>query len=429
MPFTITMPKLSPTMEEGTIAKWHFKEGDKVESGDVLIEVTTDKATVEHTAIDGGYLRKILIQDGEDAKVNQDIAIFSESLDESIEEYAASKQPPLKKTEEEKPVEEKLNEEKVKEPEQVSMKQPSFVPFPPLENYVFKFPYEDIQDRVKSSPLARKIAEEKGLDLTSVKGTGPNGRVMERDLSLAQPLGKISMKKKIPKGIPGSYEEEPLTPMRKAIGKRLQESKSFIPHFYITQEVNVDSLVMTRNQLKDLNIKVTFNDFVLRACALALMDHPGINSGFNSESQSVVYFKTIDIALAVTVEGGLITPIVRHANFKSLNEVSAEVKALAQKAKEMKLQPEEYQGGSFTISNLGMFGITDFIAVINPPQSSILAVGGIQEKPVIREGKVTVGKTMSITLSADHRVVDGSDGAKFIKDVQKFLENPAALLL
>jgi len=428
MPFTITMPKLSPTMEEGTIAKWHFKEGDKVESGDVLIEVTTDKATVEHTAIDGGFLRKILVKEGEDAKVNQDIAIFSESLDESIEEYEAPKQPSLEEAKAEKSVEEEAKE-KPKKSEQVSIKQPSFVPFPPLKDYVFKFPQEGLQERVKASPLARKIAEEKGLDLTTVKGTGPNGRVMERDLNLAQPLGKISRNKKIPTDIPGSYEEEPLTPMRKAIGKRLQESKSFIPHFYITQEVDADALVMMRSQLKDLNVKLTFNDFVVRACALALMDHPGINSGFNSESQSVVYFKTIDIAVAVTVEGGLITPIVRHANFKSLNEISVEVKALAQKAKNMKLQPEEYQGGSFTISNLGMFGITDFVAVINPPQSAILAVGGIQEKPVIKEGKVVVGKTMSITLSADHRVVDGSDGAKFIKDVQKLLESPAALLL
>jgi len=428
MPFTIKMPKLSPTMESGTIAKWLFKEGDEVKSGDVLIEVTTDKATVEHTVIDGGYLRKILVKEGEDAKVNQDIAILSETLDESIEEYETPKKAPSEEPKEAKTKEEKPAEEEAKEKEQVSIKQPSFVPFPPLEDYVFKFPHEDIQDRVKASPLARKIAEEKRLDLTTVKGTGPNGRVMERDLSLAQPLG-ISTKRKIPTDVPGSYEEMPLTPMRKAIGKRLQESKSFIPHFYVTQEVDVDALVTVRNQLKDLNIKVTFNDFVLRACALALIDHPGINSGFNSESQSVVYFKTIDIAVAVTVDGGLITPIVRHANFKSLSELSVEVKALALKAKEMKLQPEEYQGGSFTISNLGMFGITDFIAVINPPQSSILAVGGIQEKPVVKDGKVTVGKTMSITLSADHRVVDGSDGAKFIKDVQKYLENPASLLL
>jgi pyruvate dehydrogenase E2 component (dihydrolipoyllysine-residue acetyltransferase) len=431
MPFTVTMPKLSPTMEEGTIDKWFCQEGDKLEPGDVLIEVTTDKATVEHTVIDGGYLRKIVVKEGESAKVNQVIAIFTESKDEDIESFEISKKV------EEKPQDIKLTKSKQDTAESISeelenvltVKQPVFKPFLPLDDYKYKFPKDATQQRILASPLARRIAEDSSLDLSSVKGSGPNGRVMKRDLVLAQPLNKFIRKKQLPTESPGSFSDVPLTPMRKAIGNRLQQSKSFIPHFYISQEINVDALVDMRNQLKTLDIKVTFNDFIIKATSLALEDHPIVNSCFNSETQSVAYFKTIDISVAVTVEGGLITPIIRQANYKNINEISIEVKELAQKAKEMKLKPEEYQGGSFTISNLGMFKITDFVAVINPPQSAILAIGGIQEKPIVKDNKIIIGKTMILTLSADHRVVDGVDGAKFMKDLQKYLENPIALLL
>ena len=425
MPFTVTMPKLSPTMEEGTIAKWHKKVGDKVEAGEVLVEVATDKATVEYNALDEGYLRQILISEGGSAKVNQPIAIFTAKLEESIESYkpeGISVPAPEKK-----PVGVPAPTPTIKPTGVPTMQQPAFVPEPPLETYEFKFPTGTAKKRIVASPLAKKLAEEKGLDIASVKGSGPNGRVTSRDLDLAQPVS--FSKRETPQIAPGTFEEVPLSPMRKVIGTRLQQSKSFIPHFYIRQEIDAEPLYLAREQLKNAGLKVTINDFVIRACALALREHPQVNSGFNSVNQSIILFKTVDISIAVSLEAGLITPIIRHADFKNIGEISAEIKELATRAKLGKLQPEEYKGGSFTISNLGMFGVSDFVAVINPPQSAILAVAGIEDCVRIKNGQAVPGKKMNLTLAADHRVVDGTDGAKFIKTVQKYPENPAALLV
>ena len=228
---------------------------------------------------------------------------------------------------------------------------------------------------------------------------------------------------------PGSYEELPLTPMRKVIGQRLQEAKTFIPHFYVTQEILADKMVEMRAELAQAGLKISFNDCVLRAAALALREHPAINSGFNSTTSSIIRFQTIDISVAVSIAAGLITPIVRHADYKNLGQLSLEVKDLALRAKEGKLARQEYMGGSFTLSNLGMYGISEFSGIINPPQACILAVAGIQDRPIVKEGKVVPGKTMNLTVSADHRVVDGTDVAKFLKTLQKFLENPSLLLL
>lgn len=432
MPFTVTMPKLSPTMEEGTIVKWHAKEGDLVKEGQLLIEVATDKATVEYNALDEGYLRKILIQEGKMAKVNQPIGIFSVKKDESIEAYKPEGEMPV----EAKPAAPAKAEKKGKKEEEApaavsagAMAQPAFVPEPPLENY--KFPKSsDYQERILASPLARKLAKEKGLDLSTVPGTGPDGRVMSKDLDLGQPDTLATFgRREAPTIPPGTYEEIPLSPMRKIIGKRLQESKTFIPHFYVSQDVNVTLLMTLREQLKEFNLKPTLNDFIIRATALALKEHPTVNAGFDSVKQAIISFKTIDISVAVSLENGLITPIVRHADYKNVGQISVEVKELVKRAKEGKLDPTEYKGGSFTVSNLGMFGISDFIAVINPPQAAILAVGGIEEKPIIVNGEIKPAKIMRLTLSADHRVVDGGEGAKFIKTVQKILENPAILLV
>ena len=403
MPFAITMPKLSPTMEEGTIAKWHVLEGDLVKSGQVLIEVATDKANLEYQALDGGYIRKILVEENQSAKVNDPIAIIAETLDESIENILLD--------------------------QKVSYPAPQFTPEPPLQRYQFPT-WKEETSYVKASPLAKKMAQEEGLDLYSVQGTGPGGTVVAKDLSFAQKNALHSFAKKAaPTTTPGSYKEVAPTSMRKVIGKRLQESKSFIPHFYIHQDVNVSSLVAIRKELKDMDVKLTVNDFVVRAAALSLKQHPVVNSGYNSVEQKIIYFQTVDISVAVTLPEGLITPIIRHADYKTIGQLSLEMKQLAQKAKQGKLQPEEYQGGSFTISNLGMFGVSDFVAVINPPQSAILAVSGIEERPVVKNGKIWPAHMMRLSLSADHRVVDGMDGAKFIKTVQKFLENPSVLLL
>jgi pyruvate dehydrogenase E2 component (dihydrolipoamide acetyltransferase) len=274
------------------------------------------------------------------------------------------------------------------------------------------------------------MAKAKGLDISSVKGSGPNGRVTSRDLDLAQSDQMVGFEKReVPTEVPGSYEEMALTPMRKVISQRLQQAKSFIPHIYVRQEIDAEPLFLAREQLKRGNLKITVNDLVIRASALALKEHKAANSGFDSTTQSIVLFKTIDISIAVTLEGGLITPIIRHADYKNLGEISMEVKELAARARQGKLKPEEYKGGSFTISNMGMFGVSDFAAIINPPQAAILAIGGIEEVPRVKNGQVVVGKRMNVTLSADHRVLDGAEAAKFIKTIQKYLENPSLLLI
>ena len=432
MPFTLTMPKLSPTMEEGTIAKWRKKEGDFVKSSDVLFEVATDKATVEHSALDEGFLRKILVQEGQSAIVNQAVAIFSEKKDESIEGYkpegevpkAAAAQPQAAQPSKES------GEASAKPPSAGAMSQPAFVPEPPLVKYSFSGPQGDLEGRIAASPLAKKIASEKEIDLSTVKGTGPHGRIMSRDLDLGQHAGAVTFgRRETPTIPPGTYEEIPLSPIRKIIGTRLQESKTFIPHFYTTQEIQAEKMVNLRAELSSAGLKVSFNDFVLRAVALSLREHPNVNSGFNSVNQSTIRFKTIDISVAVSLSSGLITPIIRHADFKNIGQLSSEMRLLASKARDGKLCREEYTGGSFTVSNLGMFGVSEFVAIINPPQAAILAVGGIEDRPVVKGGQVVPGKTMRVTLSADHRVLDGTDAAKFLKTLQKYLESPSLLLL
>ncbi len=429
MPFTIHLPSMSPTMEEGSV-KWLKKPGDYVEKGDVLMEVQTDKASVEFQANKNGFLRKHLVKDGQVIKVNEPIAIFSKEKEESVEGYEPERitsNEPGQKAKEKEDAPKKEEKATAAVANTGSMQQPSFVPEPPAKEVKFDFPTDD--SKMRASPLAKKLAKEKGLDLNSVKGSGPLGRITSDDLAKAQPAGAVSFGRNGAPTVPaGTYEEVPLTPMRKVIGTRLQQSKTFIPHFYVRQEIDAEPMFLAREQLKNGGLKITFNDFVIRATALALKEHPQVNSGFNSVTQSVVLFKTIDIAIAVTIDAGLITPIVRYADYKNLGEISVEVKELASRAKEGKLQPEEYKGGSFTISNLGMFGVSDFVAVINPPQSAILAVAGIEECVRFKNDAAVPGKKLNITLSADHRVVDGSDAAKFIKSIQKYLENPALLL-
>lgn len=437
MPFTVTMPKLSPTMEEGTIVKWHKKEGEFVPSGELLMEVATDKATIEYQALDEGWLRKVLVKQGGVAVINQPLAILTveenESLEgyqpENIEETVAETEMKERSSGEGNENEEGEKLQSSRKDERISV-QPKFIPEPPLENYHFEYPTERLEKRILASPLARTIAAEKNLDLSSVKGTGPNQRVIRRDLEKAQPKGTMAFgKREVPEIPPGTYEKLSLSPIRKVIGQRLQEAKSFIPHFYVSQVVDPEPLIIIREQLKDGGVKVSVNDFIVKAVALALRKHGAVNSGFDSVDQSIVLFKTVDIAVAVSVEGGLITPIIRHADYKNLGEISVETKHLAQKAREGKLTPEEYKGGSFTISNLGMYGISEFQAILNPPQAAILAVGGIQDVPVIKEGNVVPGKSLHLSLSVDHRVIDGVEAALFLKSLKKMIEQPAQLLL
>ena len=432
MPFTLTMPKLSPTMEEGTIVTWHKKEGDQVKEGDILFEVATDKATVEHEALDSGFLRKCLVKEGKEATVNQAVAIFTETLDESIEGYEAEGGIPEEKpSPDESATPEKTSEES---PAPVSsstgsFKQVVFQPEPPLKDYEFEFETEP-KSHLAASPLAKKLAKEQGLDLSSTKGTGPNGRVMSRDLKTAQKDTTATFGNLKPcTNLPGSFIEEKLTPMRKAISNRLQASKSFIPHFYTQQDIDIEKIISIRSELKENGIRLTVNDFILRAAALALKEHPVINSGYDSSKDVIVRFQTIDIAVAVSIDEGLITPIVRHVDFKNLGQISSEVKYLAELAKKGELKTDQYKGGSFTISNLGMLGVHDFQPIINPPQAAILGVGGMRECAVIKEGKIAIGKRMMVSLASDHRVIDGIDAAKFLKTFQRYIENPAVLLI
>lgn len=428
MPFTLTMPKLSPTMEEGTVAKWRKKEGDFVKTGEVVFEIATDKATVEHAVLDSGYLRKIIIKEGESAIVNQPVAVFTEKKDESIEGYKPEGAAP--KAAAPAAAVAKPAETTAAPAAAVTggLAQPAFVPEPPLKDY--EFPSAAKSGYIPASPLAKKLAKEKGIDLSTVKGSGPGHRVVSSDIDLGQPdLAVTFGSQKRPELAPGTFEEEKLSPIRKVIAQRLQAAKTFIPHFYVTMEVRAEKLLETREQLKKIGHRISVNDFVVRASALALREHPEVNSGFNSANQTLIRFKTIDISIAVALPEGLITPIVRHADYKNLGEIAAEIKHLAQKAKDHKLMHEEYVGGSFTVSNLGMYGVSDFVGIINPPQGALLAVGSIEDRAIVEDNKVVPGKVMRLTLSGDHRVIDGAVGAQFLLSIKKFLENPASLII
>jgi len=434
MPFVVKMPKLSPTMSEGTIVKWHKKVGDEVKSQELLMEVATDKATVEYNAFDEGFLRKYLVEEGQSAAVGAPIAVFSKDKNESIDNFDYKEKPQI--TRHAKPEKAEHNATRdsqacnVAEAEGRAIQEPVFVPEPPLERVEDAIVADEVYQKILASPVAKKIAKEKNLDLTSIKGSGPNGRVVKRDLEFAKKDTAIRFgQKPCPKDLPGSYMEQGMTPFRKALATRMKQSKQFIPHFYISQEVDAAALVELRAQLKKENISLSVNDFIVKAVAVSLLEHPGMNSGFNSKDQKLVFFKTIDISVAVSTEEGIITPIIRYADCKNIGQISLETKLLAKKARDGSLKVHEFKGGSFTISNLGMYGITELYPVINPPQSSILGVGGIYEKPAIKNNKVVKSSAFMLSLSCDHRVVDGPGAAQFLKTLQKYLETPSLLLI
>ncbi len=424
MPFTLTMPKLSPTMEEGTIVKWCIKLGDHVAPDNVIMEIATDKATVEHTALDEGFLRKILIENGGRAIVNQAVAIFTEKADEPIDGYI----PEGALIKNDIPAVTKAPISTTVEPVKKALAEALFTLEAPLENYIFTSPLGERENRLKASPLAKKIAKEQGLAISTVKGTGAGGTITSKDLKGVQKEGMVVFgARDNPKHIPGSYEKVALTPMRRTIAKRLQEAKTFIPHFYTEMAVSMNELYHLREELKGGGINLTYNDFVLKATAMALREHKNLNSAY--DDGFAVLFQTIDICVAVNIDGGLITPIIRNADFKNIGELSVEVKELAARAREGKLAPHEYKGGSFTVSNLGMYGVSSFTAIINPPQAAILAIGGVLDIPVVKEGFVVPGKVMNLVLSADHRIVDGAAAAQFLKTIKALLERPSLLII
>ncbi len=381
MSFTLTMPKLSPTMEEGQIVKWHKREGEFVSVGELLLEVASDKATLEFNALDEGWLRRILVKEGESAQVNAVLAVMSAQENELLED---------------------VQEVKAESIQNVSKKEGLRIEKPKIEELIPKS--SKGISRTAASPLARQLAKEQGTDLSQVEGSGPHGRILSRDL---KDLSTLQNK--------GTWEEQ-LSPMRKAIGRRLLASKQTIPHFYISVQINAEPMMECREQLKTGDVSFSYNDFIVRAVALALKEHSEVNCGFNAKRETRICFGGIDLSIAVSLEEGLVTPIIFGADKKSILQISTEIKTLAKKAREGKLEEAEYLGGSFTISNLGMYGIDGFAAIINPPQGAILAVGGLNDF-----------YRMQLTLSCDHRIIDGVAAAKFLRTLKHYLENPALL--
>ena len=428
----ILMPALSPTMEEGTLAKWLVKEGDSVSSGDLLAEIETDKATMEFEAVDEGIIGKLLIAEGTEAvKVNTPIAILVEDGEAVPADAPAQAAAPA--------------------PAPAADPAPAPAAAPAEAASAPAAPAKD-GARVFASPLARRIAAQKGLDLTAIKGTGPHGRIVKADVETATaatataapaaaPAAAAPAQAALPSG-PSSdaimkmydgraYEEVSLDGMRKTIAARLTEAKQTVPHFYLRRDIKLDALLAFRGtlnkQLEARGVKLSVNDFIIKACALALQTVPAANAVWAGDR--ILQLKPSDVAVAVAIEGGLFTPVLQDADTKTLSTLSAEMKDLASRARDRKLAPHEYQGGSFAISNLGMFGIDNFDAVINPPHGAILAVGAGAKKPVVNaDGDIEVATVMSVTLSVDHRVIDGALGAELLAAIVDNLENPIAML-
>ena len=422
----ITMPRLSDTMTEGTVATWIKKEGDKIEEGDILAEIETDKATMEFEAFDAGTLLYVGIQEGESAPVDSVLAIIGpEGTDVSgvAENY--------KKGGDVNPSENKKSDDKKEEKKESSSEAKKEAP---------KAESNKANDggRIFASPLARKMADEKGIELSNVKGSGENGRIVRKDIENYKPeAAPAQQQKKAEAPAPQaqvytpvgevSTEEVKNSQMRKTIARRLSESKFTAPEYSLTVELDMDAAIASRGVINALpETKVSFNDMVIKASAMALRKHPQINTQWKDDV--TVYNKHISIGVAVAVDEGLVVPVLKFADQMSLSQIGAGVKDLAGKARNKKLQPAEMEGSTFTVSNLGMFGITEFTSIINQPNSAILSVGAIVQKPVVKDGQIVVGNTMTVTLTCDHRTVDGATGAQFLQTLKQYIENPVTML-
>jgi pyruvate dehydrogenase E2 component (dihydrolipoamide acetyltransferase) len=419
----VKMPKLSDTMTEGVVSKWHKKVGDVVKSGQLLADIETDKATMEFESFQDGVLLHIGVEAGKAAPVDSILAILGkegEDIKALLEsEKSAAAAPQAKEEKKVEAVQAAAPIQKIAEKK------------PEVKEVVVANISVANDGRTKVSPLAKKLAEEKGIEVASIRGSGDEGRVVKRDIENYNPalhyFGSNQNSNGSMKAIEG-FTEEPVSQMRKTIARRLAESKFTAPHFYLTMEINMDRAIEARNDINESSpVKISFNDFVIKASALALGKHPKINSSWLGDK--IRYNQHIHIGVAVAVDEGLLVPVVRFANTKNLAQISTEVKSLGSKAKEKKLQPAEWEGNTFTISNLGMFGIEEFTAIINPPDACILAVGGIKQTPVIKNGQVVPGNIMKVTLSCDHRVVDGASGAAFLQTFKNYLEKPVTLFL
>ena len=470
MPIKILMPALSPTMTEGNLAKWLKKEGDKVKSGDLIAEIETDKATMEVEAVEEGTLGKIVVPEGtEGVKVNEVIALLLEEgedksalagADIKASPPASPKPAPMPTTPKTEPAKApqaalaqtfaKENGQAVATPLAKRMAAQAGLQLTAIKGSGAhgKITKDDVESalaggtqvrmagggtRVFASPVARRLAREMSIDIAAIPGTGPSGRVIKLDVERARKEGVPTRRPARPAPrAPGgaAYEDLRVSQMRRVIAERLSESKRTIPHYYLTVDCEIDQLMSSRAQLnaRPGHEKLSVNDFIILAVARALRDHPQVNSSWLGNNM-IRRYNTVDVSIAVALDDGLVTPIIRNADEKSIDAISAEMKQLADKAKKGKLVPEEYQGGAFSISNLGMFGIKQFEAVINPPQSGILAIGAGEHRPVVKDGQVVIATVMSMTLSGDHRVVDGATGAKFLVSVKNYLEAPVTMFV
>lgn len=418
MATNILMPALSPTMTEGTLSRWLKKEGDTVKSGDLIAEIETDKATMEVEAVDEGILGRIVVPEGsEGVKVNSPIAILvdeGEAVPDEVEAAPAKKAAPAPQT---------AAQPATVKPEAGQAAEAPAAP-PAAVSAGGK--------RVFASPLARRIASQKGIDLAALKGTGPNGRILRRDVDKAQPAATGAAPATV--SAPAEAKRVPNSSMRKVIARRLSESKQNVPHFYVSVDIELDALLALRAQLNAASpaegegqFKISVNDMMIKAVALALRDCPGLNVQYTDAE--TLHFPEIDISMAVSIPDGLITPIIRQADRKSLREISVEARDLAKRARDGKLKPEEFQGGTFSISNMGMFGVRDFAAIINPPQAGILAIAAGEKRAVVRGDQLAVATVMTTTLSVDHRAVDGALGAKWLGALRDIVQNPYRLVI
>ncbi|MGE4480613.1 pyruvate dehydrogenase complex dihydrolipoamide acetyltransferase [Acidocella sp.] len=420
MAINILMPALSPTMTEGKLAKWVKKEGEEIKSGDVIAEIETDKATMEVEAVDEGFLAKILVPEGtEGVAVNSVIGVITAEKGETVEGPAPMPAPAAKA------------DAPKEEPKAASPAPATTAPTAPGE-------------RIFASPLAKRIAKQSGIDLSTIKGSGPNGRIVKADVegkpatapkAEAAPAPAAAPAAKAPAPvITAPHKKIPNSTMRKVIAKRLAESKQNVPHFYLTVDIELDKLLTLRGELNGKSpkdgpgaFKLSVNDLVIKACGVALARHPAVNASWTDEA--IIQYDEVDISVAVAIPDGLITPIVKGADKLGLAGISNAMKDLASRAKAGKLKPEEFQGGGFSISNLGMYGIKDFCAIINPPQAAILAVGAGEKRAVVKGDEIKIATVMSVTLSTDHRVVDGALGAEFLQTLKALIEEPLSLML
>lgn len=405
----VRMPRLSDTMTEGTVAKWHKKVGDSISEGDLLAEIETDKATMEFESFQEGLLLHIGVEESSTAPVDCILAILGEEGEDVKAIIEADAKPVAEELKEEKPAAATVQETKVEAPK-VALASTSFVAT------------KSTDGRTKASPLAKRLAEERGLDISKISGTGEGGRVVKRDVDNYQ--GGV-----VRTGLcEERYTEEPVSQMRKVIAHRLAESKFSAPHFYLSISVDMDNAISSRKAINAMpDQKISFNDLVVKAVAMSLREHPTVNSSWRGDV--IRRNEHVNVGVAVAVEDGLLVPVVRYTDTKTLSEISVEVKDFAQRAKDKKLQPADWEGSTFTISNLGMFGIEEFTAIINTPDACILAVGGIHQVPVVKEGQIVPGNVMKLSLSCDHRVVDGASGAAFLKTLKAYIENPITMFV